>query len=187
MLSVLQGEITVDEMRLFERNQENRQKGFYFNIDTAPIDFADYSDVSEIKPLEGVVNECFIDLLEYCKESAITPLFVVHSYAQKEEHKQKYNYMKQVIDSYGFDFMNTNDYYREIGFDYSFDFYNENHVNIYGAEKYTDFLAAYIAQQYNMPDHRLDSAYAQWDICAAEFEILVEENKQAIRSLESGK
>ena len=39
------------------------------------------------------------------------------------------------------------------------DFYNENHVNIFGADKYTDFLIAYLKEHYNLPDRRKDKEW----------------------------
>lgn len=175
------GKIGVEDfIRLSGYDKMNRRKGFYFVEKTEAVDFTDFKDVTELRPLEGDVQKYFIDLLDFCKEEGITPLFVVHSYCQQEEDKQKYNYMQQVIESYGFDFINTNDYFREIGLDYSFDFYNENHVNIFGADKYTNFLAKYIKEEYNMPDHRGDPAFEDWDACSDEFCILADKTKEKI-------
>ncbi len=178
---VFTGELNFDDLVFFGfQNKKNTLKGFAFINKTKAMDFTDYSHITETKPLQGVINEYFIDLLDYCKSVSIKPLFVVHSYCQKEEHKQKFNYMKQVIESYGFDFLNTNDYYQEVGLDYSFDLYNENHVNVFGAEKYTDFLSAYIKDRYEMPNHRGDPDYAEWDTCLNEFNARTAQAKREI-------
>ena len=39
-----------------------------------------------------------------------------------------------------------------------------NHVNFYGAEKFTDALAAYLNEHYDLPDRRNDEAVkGDWD------------------------
>ena len=44
------------------------------------------------------------------------------------------------------------------------DFYNRGHVNFYGAEKFTDVLAAYLHENYDLPDRRNDPvAQEHWD------------------------
>ena len=68
-----------------------------------------------------------------------------------------------IVSSYGYEFLNTNDHYREMGIDFSTDFYNAGHVNVYGAQKYTRFVADHIKGKYSVPDHRGDKDYEEWD------------------------
>lgn len=154
----------------FSYASDNPLKGFYFLHGIQPETFTDYSNVSTKTPLSSDAEDILIDLLDYCKENELQVLFVVHSYCQQEEHKQKYNYMQDIVEQYGYLFLNTNDYWEEIGLDYSLDMYNEDHVNVFGAEKYTDFLAEYITQHYKLPDHRSDLSYSEWDRLYLEFE-----------------
>ena len=165
----------------FEKiNKENDLKGFYFIHNTMEVEFNDYSAVTDILPISDSLNGYFIDLLDYCKSEELNVLFVVHSYCQTKEHKMMYNYMNQVITEYGFGFLNTNDYYNEIGLDYSLDLYNENHVNVFGAEKYTDFLGQYIVDNYALADKRNDPNYFKWNELYQNFENLTATAKSAI-------
>ena len=95
----------------------------------------------------------------------------------------KYNYMQRVINEYGFDFLNTNDYYNEIGLDYSKDFYNENHVNVFGAEKYTEFVADYIATNYDFVDKRETEKFSRWNDLYTNFESETEKAKEIISAM----
>jgi len=162
---------------------KNPFKGYYFVPKTKSVEFTDYSNIAESVKIDDDANKCFIDLLDYCKEENLEVLFVVHSYIQEKEDKKEFNYMKEVIDKYGFGFINTNDYYGEMGLDYSFDFYNENHVNIFGAEKYTDFLSQYILKNYELPDRRDDVNYSSWNEDYENFNKEVENNKLIIKNL----
>lgn len=48
--------------------------------------------------------------------------------------------------------------------DYSTDCYDPaSHLNPSGAWKVTDFLGQHLSQAYDLPDHRVEAAYASWD------------------------
>lgn len=96
------------------------------------------------------------DLLKYCKKEELNVLFVVCPYFVKSDEQKQYNYIGDIIDSYGYDYLNTNYAYEELGLDYSRDFYNVNHVNPYGAEKYTHYLAQHIKMNYTLKDYRTE-------------------------------
>lgn len=54
--------------------------------------------------------------------------------------------VKQLMDENGLKFIDLNDYLKEIGINGDTDFYNENHLNMKGARKTTDYLAKIIPQ-----------------------------------------
>ncbi len=124
-----------------------------------PVDF-DTEVRAELLPN---CKKILIDLLEYCKEEELKVVFVVCPYQISEWDQEKYNTIEDIIESYGFDFINTNFYYDEMGIDFSTDFMDVSHVNLFGAEKYTEFLEKYIMDNYDMPDHRGDEEYDSWN------------------------
>lgn len=138
-------------------------KGFKFVDAVKEVEFKDQSKVESTKPLSERLDAIFYDLLDYCKEEDLQVLFLVNSYCQAKGHKETYNYMADVIEEYGFDFLNTNDYYKEIGLDYTTDYYDQSHVNIFGADKYTEFLGEYLMNHYTFEDKRGQEAYASWN------------------------
>lgn len=124
----------------------------------------------------GLDERCIqvlVDLLDYCKEENLQVLFVVCPYVITREDMMKYNTMAEVITGYGYPYLNTNEYYTEMGIDFETDFFNADHVDCLGAEKYTCFIGEYICDNYNMPDHSNDGGdFEKWDI---EFERFEEE------------
>lgn len=108
-------------------------------------------------------EKILVDLLNYCKEEKLNVLFVVCPYYITVEEQKKYNTIGDIIRSYGFTYLNANEYYDEIGIDFTTDFYNKDHVNLFGAKKYTEFLEHYILDNYKMPNHRRDIYYSSWD------------------------
>lgn len=128
------------------------------------LDKKDYSKVDRREPLSTETEQILIDLLDYCRENNLNVLFVVNPFWQKSEiTKARYNYVGDLISQYGYTLLNTNDYYEEMGIDFSHDFYNHDHVNVYGADKYTEFLGNYIKDNYSIADKRNDSLYHYWD------------------------
>ena len=68
------------------------------------------------------------------------------NYIEKEGYKVLNLYQDKVID-----------------IDYNHDLYNYGHLNVYGASKYTIYLANYLKENYNLPDHRQDKKYSSWN------------------------
>ena len=123
------------------------------------------------------------ELLTYCKTENLNVLFVVCPYWITKEHQTKYNTMADMIQSYGFQYLNANEYYDEMNLDFSTDFYNKNHVNLFGAKKYTEFLEKYISENYNLENHKGDPAYASWNEAYQEFQKQEEQHAQTVLDL----
>lgn len=131
--------------------------GFYFVPKVEKIKKHDFT-TTEKKPLASDTQAIFDDLIEYLKSTAVNCLFVVSPYAEKKEHKMTFNYVSEKVESSGYKFVDFNEYTDQMGLDFNTDLYNENHVNIYGAEKYTDFFVNYLDENnYSLPDKSNDS------------------------------
>ncbi len=150
---------------------------FYSNLPTN-----DYSHVTECSGLSEETNKILIDLLEYCRENDIPAVFTLNPFYMEDESIHKmYNYVGKIVNEYGYEFVNTNNYYNDMGIDFGHDFYNRDHVNLYGAEKYTKFLAQYLVQNYDISDRREDLRYSeQWNAGYVEWEKAVQEHKVLI-------
>ena len=83
-------------------------------------------------------------IADECKEHSIKLLFFKSPSAiwtkEKSECTKKFMKDNDLI------FLDLHDHLSEIAIDQDRDFYNEGHLNIFGAEKCTDFLAKYILQ-----------------------------------------
>lgn len=158
--------IVMEENWRYADNEEALyNKGYWVSDVIGTIERTDVSSITEQQPLTSDIDGLFRDLLNFCKENNLQVLFVVHPYQIEEEDQRKYNYMKKTIHEYGFGYLNVNDYFEEAGFDVNRDFYDGNHTNLLGANKYTDFLAEYMKDNYEFPEHRDDIKYHEWDIC----------------------
>ena len=52
-----------------------------------------------------------------------------------------------------------------------------DHLNYNGAQKVTTYLGGYLADKGIFTDHRQDSAYHSWDICAEQFDRMVKADR----------
>ena len=68
---------------------------------------------------------------------------------------------EQGVDYVDFD---TEEIRTQVGLDPAVDYYDQGHVNLTGSVKVSEWLGNYLDQTYDLPDHRGEEAYAQWDI-----------------------
>ena len=161
---------------------ENPYKGFEFIPKVCKLDMVERE--SEIKtPIDKETEKILIDLLEFMNTTNCKYLFIVSPYQEQKEHKENFNYVADIVESYGYNFLNSNDFYKEMNLDFDKDLYNNNHVNILGADKYTDFLSEYLLENYNLPNRKEDSNYKEWNKLLEEWNNRVNETKNKINKL----
>lgn len=118
----------------------------------------------EIKELNKYSKSHLEDTVSYIKENNINAVFVASPKINNEEAAMNFNYIFDYLESEGIPYIdfNSRDNIEKYKIDYSHDFYDEGHVNIYGALKYTDYLSAYLSENYDLPDHRDDEKCEEW-------------------------
>lgn len=110
------------------------------------------------------------DLLQYCKDEKLDN--VVFARFPHIIDKTKYARFKrtnkagEIINEYGFDFINLEKNQLDINLDKNKDFYNSEHMNIYGQQKLTKYICNIIQNDYGVKPHNLtDSQKKKWDDC----------------------
>lgn len=137
--------------------------------------------------LKSAAQQILIELLEYGKREGLTYLFVITPHEITAEDQAVFNTVRDIIAPYGYTFLNFNEYVDEMGIDYATDFFNRTHLNVSGAAKYTAYLTDYLCANYDLPDHREDPAFADWDQAYLTFETEKEAEMDVYRSyLEQG-
>ncbi len=99
------------------------------------------------------------------------PLLLVNSpYLNQTEEKQKaYNYVFAIAKEYNIPFLDSN-FVKEMQIDFAKDLLEPSHLNYYGSEKYTDYLAKWIKAHCPLPDRRADKRYQSWEEMSRKFE-----------------
>ncbi len=157
--------------------------GFLFVKEWQKIQLGDFSSVTDASPLSETGEQSLLSFIGYLREKNLKALFVVAPYRETEEERMGYNSVKSIVEENGFDFLNANDFVQEMGLSQDADFYNDNHLNVFGAKKYTSFLGEYLREKYSLADHRSDPDYSSWDEGFKRWEnqrAAVEENVDAL-------
>lgn len=139
-------------------------KGFTYEEDIIPTQKFDFSHVTETMmiPIEREKN--LYELLEYLKKNDLEALFIVSPKVMDKESQMMYNYMELIVKEFNYNFVNLNNYYKELDLDFETDFYDGGaHTNVLGAEKCTAFLGNYLKEHYTIIDRRGDQNYKTWD------------------------
>lgn len=139
-------------------------KGFEFKDEVGPQPMPDCGKAAGECAIPAEQEACLRDLLAFLQKSGKDALFIVSPYGESLEDQQMFNYMEGIVTSFGYGFLNMNDYYEEIGIVFEEDFADYgSHTNAVGAEKCTDFLREYLQEHYTFPDKRGNEAYRSWD------------------------
>ena len=107
-------------------------------------------------------------LLEYLKTANIeNVLFVRYPEMVNYETDDSYFEMINMIEDAGFDFVNLYSAASDIGLDASHDFYNMTHMNVFGAEKFTEFFGEYIMYMYDINTEHSEKVTKEWEECSS--------------------
>lgn len=155
-----------DQLACFRYEKPHALKGFVIRDKVAPLQeerIPTCTDLTETMPIPPEQEVRLYELLDYLKGQGQQALFIVSPYRVEPEEQMMFNYMKPIIASYGYEFVNMNEYYEEIGIDFYTDYDDfGGHVNTMGAEKCTDYLAE-LLKSYDLPDKRGMEGYDSWE------------------------
>ncbi len=119
----------------------------------------------ELEPLTDVTEECLDDFLDYCDSITANVVFVLSPFPVMEEDLKPLNQAMKIVTDRGYQVINccTEEAEKAMDIHWKYDFYDEKHVNIQGAEKFTDYVMLHLQESYDMVDHRGDPAYKSWE------------------------
>lgn len=161
-----------DDYSLYENlgSKKNEYGSFFIspsrNIKKLPHAKVIY-DANKFAPLDPIAEESLYEVIDYIKEKKLNVLFVDTPQFLDQSEMGRANTTYKILEENGMDYIH---YYKNGSGDFTIDldntkeFYDESHVNYYGALKFTDSLAKYIDEKYDLPDRRKDKrASAFWN------------------------
>lgn len=137
--------------------RNNPSKGYTITDKVGPSDPPVVEADAAPAPLDVHQEKALVDLLDYLQANGLNALFYVAPYAVKEGDEAKYATMREMVNACGYEFLDLNQYYDEIGIDFYKDFSDYGiHTNAVGAEKCTEFMGKYLRDNYELPNHLTD-------------------------------
>ena len=146
---------------VFDRDSVRGLTKGYYGLETHTA--SALPDLTEERADRDLIQTHYLnEILDYCDKYDLTVLFLVTPHPRDHEACTVFNTWGDMITERGYDYLDMNRYYDEIGIDAESDFANYGHVNHIGAMKCTAFLAEYFTRHYDLTDHRGDPDYSAW-------------------------
>ena len=126
-------------------------------------------DDTVIEDLVPIHETALYEVLEYAREKNLNLLFVdTPKVITSDTTMGRINRVYQILEEEGFPCVTYLSAEEDSGFsidlDCKSDFFNANHVNYYGADKFTRAFASYLDERYDLPDRRQETAVQMdWD------------------------
>ena len=123
---------------------------------TADVDNHPITDV-------GLVE--FEKLLEHCNEIGLENVLFLWSphYSPLEDRSR--DEIVRMINEHGYDLLNCDEKLDDIGIDPDTDYYNSEHLNVFGNEKFSKYIADYIMDNYHIDTDHPEEIDRQWQEC----------------------
>lgn len=172
-----------EQIACFRYEKPHPLMGFVIKDEVGPLEeerIPDLTGMSGKTPIPAEQEERLYELLDYLKEQNQQALFIVSPYRIEPKEQEMFNYMKPIIESYGYGFVNMNEHYEEIGIDFTTDYYDYGgHVNTLGAEKCTAYLGK-LLEKFHLSDKRGKEGYEAWEQA---YELYLEKKEQAFSTI----
>ncbi len=130
-------------------------------------------DDNKTKALTPSLENKLREMLDYCKSENLNVVFMRNPhlvYKRTYDRVRRCNRAAEIINSYGYDFINLERDWKKIGIDTKTDFYNYDHLNVYGAVKVTEYLSKIIRDKYGVTPREIsDKLKEEWRNAATYF------------------
>ncbi|MDD5795478.1 MAG: hypothetical protein PUD24_00890 [Oscillospiraceae bacterium] len=109
------------------------------------------------------------EFLDFCKEENLDNVLFVrfpHRVTNDKRYQrfQRGNRVGEIISQYGYDYLNFENSYEAFDLDFNNDFYNDDHMNIYGQQKFTEYFGRILQNDYGIQKSGISSdVKKKWD------------------------
>ena len=117
--------------------------------------FYEDSSPDELYEIPAESERYFGEIADLCEKKS-AKLILVSGYVLT---RAGHNAMQSLADRYGVTYIDLNEVKDEIGFSNTYDTDNGNYLNLGGAIRWSDYLGAYLKENFDMEDRREDSRY----------------------------
>lgn len=160
-------DLTVSDFTYAFSDKENPLKGFSIITEKEVLEFSGFTDTDSTEAAEPLetMELYFEKIVSLCEEEGITLVLLKTPRGNGSFNEASHNGIQQLADRHQLTFIDFNEksLFDEIQFDPSNDYLDVSHVNYYGAEKITHYLADYLSSTYSLDDRRSSPGYESWN------------------------
>ena len=175
-----------DLWRKMDLQEENRKPGmryvddlktYYISYQVSPASEEPYMLQTDEKEEIPYLNRwAFSRIVKLCQKENIQ-LALVSSPSPKNWSGEKHNAIRELAQQYDLPYLDLNLVTEEIGLDWTLHTRDEgDHLNHPGAVRTTEYLGRWLAEHYDLQDHRNCEGYESWDISLVNYERKVAEH-----------
>lgn len=170
-----------EELQKIAYNKADLHKGFEHpeKIMYHDEEIDRYIPTEDRIPIPAEQEAVLRDLISYLKEKEQEVIFVVAPIKYDSKFFAKVNYMRDIVEAEGFQYINM---LEEIELDFATDLLDGSHTNILGARKCSQALGEILSREYALPDKRSEEGFDSWNESYKAFLEVYEEvnnNKEA--------
>lgn len=142
----------------------DKYKGFRLKKDCIPYAGGEYMiETMAAREVPRVERFLLGRMIQLCRKNG-SQFMMVSVPSPKDYRYENHNSAQILADKYGVSYVDMNLLTDEIGIDWNKDVLDgSEHLNVYGAEKVSDYLGEYISKNYALEDHRDDEKYSDWN------------------------
>jgi hypothetical protein len=153
-----------DPKLIANHTSQKNSKGYQISKDVVPADASKYmEESSEIEPIDSLNRSYVESLKEYCEENG-AEFMLLSTPSTRNWNAKRHNSMEKLAKELDIDYIDMNTLQQEIKIDWLKDSRDGgDHLNLYGAQKATDYLGRYLNETGKFESHKSDSAYESWE------------------------
>ena len=139
------------------------------------------------EPLTQIEEKGLRELLQFCKDEKLDNVVFArfpHIVVRRTFSRfARSNTVGEIVKEYGFDYLNFERDIAMTKLDENKDFYNLDHLNVYGQQKFTDFLTDYLIKHYGVTPRELsDGQKEEWETCSDYYKAYSAYSKKLIKA-----
>jgi len=125
--------------------------------------------------ISNVVNDNMKEIIELCNENG-AKLLLVSAPSPLNYNYRKHNAINEYAKENSLEYLDLNLKTKELDINWETDSMDKgDHLNLFGAYKVTKYLGNYLKVNYDLPDHRRDASYQEWENSAKNYETIIKD------------
>lgn len=140
-----------------KNNIQEKEYTRFGNIDIS--ESGDILDALANRTINKNAEKYLCEMVEICNDHNVELILLCEKVFSESEHDA----VAELAEKYGIEFIDINENIEKVGFSYQEDLFDTRHFNFSGAVKWSDFLGAYLSENYEITDKRTDPAYQRYE------------------------
>ena len=153
-------EVTKDDFK----NSELYMRGYRGSFEREVFEKPHIISSEKMTDLDARSEEYLKKIIDIAKENKTALIFVASPYCLSEIEQQRFNKINQIAEEFEVPMIDFNHLYDVIELDFTSDFRDAEHVNNYGAQKVTSYIADFLVTNYNLRSHKGEKGYELWEL-----------------------